>query len=65
MRLTEFWERMEHQFGVAYADSVSRDQSLPTLGGRTVREALEAGEDVRAVWYAVCEHFGVPARQRH
>jgi hypothetical protein len=65
VRLTEFWERMAGQFGPAYADSVAHDQTLPTLGGRTVHEALETGEDVRAVWYAVCEHFGVPVRSRH
>lgn len=65
MRQTEFWERMRAQFGPAYADSVARDQVISRLGNRTVREALNAGEDVRSVWLAVCEHFEIPVAQRH
>lgn len=65
MRLTEFWERMETRFGVAYADSVARDQVIGRLGNRTVREALDAGSDPKDVWLAVCEHFDVPVRDRH
>ena len=64
MRLTEFWERMREQFGPTYADSLARDQVLAQLGGRTVTEALEAGEPARRVWRAVCEAFDVPARNR-
>ncbi|HVV29996.1 MAG TPA: DUF3046 domain-containing protein [Mycobacteriales bacterium] len=64
MRLTEFWARMERQFGAGYADSVARDQVLAALGGRTVHEALDAGEDAKQVWRAVCAHFDVPARER-
>lgn len=64
MRLTDFWARMERRFGAVYADSVARDQVLPQLGGRTVREALDGGEDAKEVWAAVCEAFEVPARER-
>lgn len=64
MRLTEFWWRMEHAFGAAYADSVARDQVLEELGSRTVHEALAAGEDAKDVWRAVWAHFELPARQR-
>ena len=28
-------------------------------------EALQAGEDPRDVWLAVCEHFEVPVSDRH
>jgi len=65
VRLTEFWERMSARFGAAYADSVARDQVISRLGDRTAREALAAGEDVRDVWLAVCEHFDVPVSDRH
>jgi hypothetical protein len=65
VRLTDFWERMQTQFGRAYAGSVANDQSIAALGGRTPAQALEAGEDVRAVWLAVCEHFEVPVAERH
>lgn len=65
MRLTEFWERMNARFGAAYADSVARDQVIGRLGDRTAHDALEAGEDVRDVWLAVCEHFDIPVKERH
>lgn len=56
---------MESRFGPAYATSVARDQVIGRLGNRTATEALEAGEDVRAVWLAVCEHFDIPVADRH
>lgn len=62
--MTDFWSRMHRQFGPAYADSVSRDQVLAQLGGRTVAEALGSGEDPQTVWRAVCEAFDVPRRER-
>ena len=54
---------MERQFGAGYADSVARDQVLASLGGRTVREALAGGADVKTVWRGVCAQFDVPARE--
>ena len=65
MRLTEFWERMEEQFGASYAASVARDQVISRLGDRSVYEALQAGENPKRVWLAVCEHFEIPVPQRH
>jgi Protein of unknown function (DUF3046) len=53
VRLTDFWARMERVFGVGYATSVASDQVLPQLGGRTVQEALAAGEETVTVWRAV------------
>ncbi len=64
VRLTEFWTRMQEQFGAAYAESIASDQVLGELGGRSVREALAAGEDPKLVWRAVCSAFDVPARNR-
>lgn len=64
MRMTDFWWRMERQFGSAYADSLARDQVIRQLGGRTVHEALEAGDEPAVVWRAVCEAFEVPVRDR-
>ena len=43
MRHSEFWVRMNHHLGEAYARSYSRDQVLPTLGGRTVEAGPELG----------------------
>lgn len=64
MRLTAFWERMNAQFGEAYAHSVAKDHVLAGLGGRTVDRALSDGEDVKKVWRAVCESFNVPENLR-
>jgi hypothetical protein len=64
VRLTEFWRRMENHLGPAYADSWARDQVLGDLGGRTVHEALDAGEDPKLVWRAVCDALRLPASER-
>lgn len=55
---------MREQFGAGYAESLAKDQVLAQLGGRSISEALEAGEPVRHVWRAVCETFDVPQRRR-
>lgn len=64
MRLTDFWQRMEEQFGAAYAQSVASDYVLAELGGRTIRQALADGEEAKLVWRAVCAAFEVPQRLR-
>lgn len=58
MRLSEFWARMERRLGPDYARSWAADQVLPQLAGRTVVQALEAGEEAKAVWRAVVEATG-------
>ncbi len=64
VRLTEFWARMERRFGPAYAGSYAADQVLPQLGGRTVTQALDDGDDVKGVWRAVCDATQAPASER-
>jgi hypothetical protein len=64
VRLTMFWERMQEQFGEAYAESVAKDYVLSNLGGRTVSKALADGEDAKIVWRAICDTFGVPESKR-
>ena len=64
MRLTDFWGRMERRFGAAYAASYAADQVLSTLGGRTVQQALDDGDDAKQVWRAVCESTAVSAADR-
>jgi len=53
VRLTDFWWRLEQVFGPGYAASVAHDQVLAQLGGRTVDQALAAGEQTVTVWRAV------------
>jgi Protein of unknown function (DUF3046) len=64
MRHTEFWARMEQALGRAYARSWAEQQVMSSLGGRTVVEALEAGEPPRQVWRAVWERLELPASER-
>lgn len=64
MRLTEFWERMQAQFGAVYADAVARDQVLEALGSRTAEQALAAGQEPKEVWVALCDAFEVPSADR-
>ena len=66
MRLTDLWARLEATFGAGYAESVARDQVLAQLGGRTINQALAAGEEAVAVWRAVVAAYPdrVPARLR-
>ena len=64
VRLTDFWERMEQHLGPAYARSWAHDMVLAQLGGRTVDQALAAGEDTKDVWRAVAANLELPARER-
>ena len=66
MRLTDFWERLDEAFGPGYATSVATDQVLPQLGGRTIKQALSAGEETTVVWRAVVAAYPerVPPRLR-
>lgn len=64
MRHTEFWERMESALGSSYARTWSREHVIADLGGRTVVEALDAGESPKTVWLAVWRALGLPASER-
>jgi hypothetical protein len=64
MRHTEFWARMELVLGPSYARVWSRQQVLSALDGRTVDEALQAGEPPKAVWRAVADALSLPESQR-
>jgi hypothetical protein len=55
---------MELVLGPAYARVWARQQVLTDLDGRTVEEALEAGEPPKLVWRAVGEALSLPASQR-
>ncbi len=64
MRLSEFWELVNEEFGPAYAASLARDHTLSSLGSRTATEALAAGVAPRAVWVALCDDMDVPSERR-
>ena len=64
MRHTEFWARLEHALGKAYAGSWAENVVLADLDGRTVRQALDAGMPPKQVWAAVWRHLDLPASER-
>lgn len=64
VRLTQFRELMNEEFGSVRASSLATDHVFAELGGRTADQALEVGIDPRDVWRTVCETFGVPAERR-
>ena len=64
MKHTEFWSRLEHALGPAYARSWASMFVLTELGGRTVDEALAAGVPPKEVWRAVWAALELPARDR-
>jgi hypothetical protein len=64
VRLTQFRDLMNEEFGPARAAALTRDHVFAELGDRTVEQALEAGIDPRKVWRAVCDVYDVPAARR-
>ena len=64
MRHTEFWAHMEQALGPAYSRVWARQQVLAALGGRTVEQALDAGEPPKRIWRAVVDALGLPESRR-
>jgi hypothetical protein len=64
MRHTEFWARLDHHLGRGYSRVWADQFVIADLGGRTAREALDAGMDPKDVWRAVWSALGLPARER-
>lgn len=64
MRRSEFTALADHVFGSALAAVHVRGEALGPFGGRTPKQALDDGEDVRAVWTALCDAMDVPESER-
>lgn len=64
MRHTELWDRMDRALGPTYARSWADQFVMGELGGRTVLEALDAGEDPQRVWRAVWAALELPPVDR-
>ncbi|MEV0669774.1 DUF3046 domain-containing protein [Mycobacterium sp. NPDC050441] len=60
MRLTEFNELVDGQFGAMRGRSLLVDHVLTALDGRTAAQAIEDGVEPRSVWRALCADFDVP-----
>ena len=63
MRLTEFNELVESQFGAIRGPSLLVDHVLTGFDGRTAAQAIEDGVEPRDVWRALCADFDVPRDQ--
>lgn len=64
MRHTEFWARLEHALGSGYYRVWADQFVMGALGGRTAKEALDAGVDPKQVWAVVWEALELPDNQR-
>ena len=63
MRVTEFHQLVEDEFGPAKAHWVVDTQVLPDYGA-TAGEMIENGIDPRRAWEALCDAFDVPRERR-
>ncbi|WP_372736662.1 DUF3046 domain-containing protein [Nocardioides sp.] len=64
VRHTEFWSRLEAALGTGYYRVWADQFVMSDLGGRTAREALDAGEEPKRVWAVVWQVLELPARDR-
>jgi hypothetical protein len=65
MRLSEFQQLVDDEFGPAYARVLVSDLVLTELDGRTAEQSLRDGEEPRRVWLALCRAGDVPESRWH
>ncbi len=65
MKLSEFRQAVEEEFGEVHGRVLARELTLDELAGRTADQALEDGMPIRAVWLALCSANDVPVERRH
>lgn len=63
MRLTEFHQLVEDEFGPANASWVMDSQVLPPHN-QTANEMIENGVDPRVAWEGLCRAYDVPEERR-
>ena len=63
MRLTEFHQLIEDEFGRAKGRHLVHSHVLASRGV-TVGELVDAGADLREVWLEICRDFDVPEGRR-
>lgn len=62
--MSDFWTLVDDEFGPAQGRTLVRDHVLGALGHRTAQQALDGGDDPRAVWLALCDDLDVPEERR-
>ena len=53
MKLSQFQDLLNDEFGVAYAAVLLKDLVLQPLADRTGQQCLDDGDDPKAVWLAI------------
>ena len=64
MRVSEFWDLVNDEFGRTQGQLLVRELVLFELGNRTAQQALADGVTVREVWSAMCGALDVPPARR-
>jgi hypothetical protein len=64
VRHTEFWSRMEAALGSGYYRVWAEQFVMADLGGRTAKEALDAGVPPKQVWAAAWKALELPPSER-
>ena len=60
MKLSRFFELVEDEFGDKFAQVVLFDTRLDQLADQTPKQLLDAGEDPKTVWLAICQQLAIP-----
>ena len=63
MRLSEFWNAMNDEFGESYGRVLAHDLVLGDIGGRTAEQGIRDGVDTREIWIALCRASDVPSER--
>jgi hypothetical protein len=64
MRMSEFWTLVDGEFGAVQGRTLVRDHVVGALGHRTAQQAVDAGQEPREVWFALCADLEVPVERR-
>lgn len=64
VKYSEFWDRLDTALGVGFAQVWAQTHVMSRLGGRTARQALDAGLTPKEVWAIVWAELELPATLR-
>ncbi|WP_460467984.1 DUF3046 domain-containing protein [Calidifontibacter terrae] len=60
MRISEFWQLVDDEFGSGHGRMLVRSHTLRALGHITGQDAIDAGQPLRSIWVALCREMDVP-----
>lgn len=63
MRLSQFWQLMEDEFGPTYAHVLAGQLVISTMQ-LTPAQALDSGVRPREVWESICAQQEIPEERR-